>query len=71
MKNRIGDVVTVTNSKRHNLANKTYKYARLQLEDKTEVNVMFTDNELKAGIDRAKRNHEDCPKVGWLRNFID
>jgi hypothetical protein len=32
---------------------------------------MLTDKELLKGIERAKKNPEDCPKVSVLRDIFD
>jgi len=68
---RIGDVQKVDNLRPHPAANKTYNHLRAQLENGDEINLLFTDFELKRAYDRAKKNPEDCPKVSFLRNLFD
>ena len=68
---RIGDVQTVANQNKHRLANDKYSFVRVQLEDGTELPLLFTDREIKLGIKRAAKNPEDLPEVSILRNLLD
>lgn len=74
MLGRIGDIREIINTERKFGANSTYFLTRLQLEDGSEVNAMFTHHELNTAIERAKANTEDLEKEGFLdkiRDLID
>lgn len=71
MKQRIGDINTVTNKKPKPGAKAQYSHVRVQLEDGTELSLLFTDSDMRRGAERAKKNPEDVPKVGRIRNFFD
>jgi len=71
MSNRIGDVKTVENTKKHFAANKQYNYIRVELENGKELQLLFTDNEMKRAIIRAEKNPEDLPKVNVIRDLLD
>lgn len=68
---RIGDLVEVTNQNPHPLAAKGYNHLRVQVVDGTEVNLLFTDFEIKRAKERALKNQEDLPKVSWIKNLLD
>ena len=68
---RIGDVQKVINSKPHWAAAAEYNYIRIQLPDGAEKSLLLTDKEVQRGLDRAAKNPEDLPKVGWLRDTFD
>jgi len=68
---RIADVQTVLNQCKHPAAAAKYNHFRIQLEDGTEHHVMLTDKELIKGLQRAKKNPEDCPDVSVLRDVLD
>lgn len=68
---RIADVQSVLNQCKHPAAAEKYNHFRIQLEDGKEHHVMLTDKELLKGIERAKKNPEDCPKVSVLRDIFD
>lgn len=68
---RIGDVLIIENTKKVTNADNEYYYIRVQLPDGTEVPLMFTDTEFNVAVERAKKNEEDVPKVGWLKNLLD
>ena len=68
---RVADVQKVFNKCKHPAAAAKYNHFRLQLESGEEVHVMLTDRELKNGIDRAKKNPEDCPPVSFIRDLLD
>lgn len=68
---RIGDVQKVVNKDRKFGAASEYNHLRVQLEDKTELHLLFTDSEIQRALDRAKKNPEDLPKVSWLHNILD
>jgi hypothetical protein len=68
---RISDLKTVGNKNPHFAANTNYNYIRVQLEDETEVPLLFTDFELKRAKERADKNLEDIPKTSWIRNLFD
>jgi hypothetical protein len=68
---RIADVQKVFNQCKHPASAAEYNHFRIQLEDGTEVHVMLTDKELLRGVERAKKNPEDCPEVTILRDIFD
>lgn len=68
---RLADITQVENKAPHFAANTKYNYIRVQLEDGTEVPLLFTDFELKRAKERADKNLEDIPKTGWIRNLFD
>lgn len=68
---RIGDIKSVENTKPHFAANTKYNFIRVQLEDGTEIPLLFTDAELKRAKERAEKNPEDLPKTNWIRNLFD
>lgn len=68
---RIADVQTVLNTCKRPAAAAKYNHFRIQLEDGTEHHVMLTDKELLKGLERAKKNPEDCPEVSVLRDILD
>ncbi len=68
---RIGDVQTVENTQKHQLANDKYSFIRVQLETGEEVPLLLTDRELKIAAKRAQKNPEDLPRVSKLRNIFD
>jgi hypothetical protein len=68
---RIGDVQKVANKGRKFGAASEYNHLRVQFEDNTELHLLFTDSEIRRAIDRAKKNPEDLPKVGWLHDILD
>lgn len=68
---RIADVQKVLNTCKHPAAAAKYNHFRIQLEDGTEHHVMLTDSELLKGLDRAKKNPEDCPDVSVIRDILD
>lgn len=68
---RIADMQTVVNQLPHPAAAAKYNHVRVQLEDGTEVHMLFTDAEVKKAIERAKKNAEDCPSVSLFRDILD
>lgn len=68
---RISDLKTVENKNPHFAANPNYNFIRVQLEDGTEIPLLFTDVELKRAKLRAEKNLEDLPKTNWIRNLFD
>ena len=68
---RIGDMQKVLNNLAHPAAAAKYNHVRVQLEDGTEVHMLFTDSEVKKALDRAKKNPEDCPDVSVFRDILD
>jgi hypothetical protein len=68
---RIADVQTVLNTCKRPAAAAKYNHFRIQLEDGKEYHVMLTDNELMKGLERAKKNPEDCPDVSLIRDILD
>lgn len=68
---RIGDLQTVENKNAHRLAAKEYKHLRVQLENGEEIHILLTEKELNRAIERAKKNPEDLPKVGFFQNLLD
>lgn len=68
---RIGDVLIVENTQKVTNADSQYYYIRVQMPDGTELPLLFTDTEFKVGVERAEKNPEDLPKVGWLKNLLD
>lgn len=71
MSNRIGDLTSVDNTQKHWAANSKYNFIRVQLENGKEVELLFTDNEIKNAIIRADKNKEDLPKTSFIRNLFD
>jgi len=70
MKNRLGDIQIVKNKKPKPNAKKHYCFVRVQA-GKREVNLLFTQREIKMALRRAERNPEDLPKIGWLQDLFD
>ena len=68
---RIGDLMTVANKNKKFAANTSYKYLRVQDENNDEFELLFTENEIRIARERALKNPEDLPTVGWLRNLLD
>ena len=68
---RIGDVLIVENTQKVTNADAEYYYIRVQMPDGTELPLLFTDTEFKVGVERATKNTEDLPKVGWLKDLLD
>ena len=68
---RIGDLQTVENTQKHWAANNKYNFIRIQLENEREISLLLTDNEILRGIERAKKNPEDLPKVSKFRDILD
>ena len=68
---RIGDIKEIVNTERKFGANATYFLVRLQMEDKTEVNAMFTHHELFSAIERAGKNQEDLEAEGFFDKIRD
>lgn len=48
---------------------KTYNHIRVNL-DGEEVHMLFTDNEIRIGLERAENNCEHLPKVSWFSDEI-
>lgn len=68
---RIGDLQEVENTKRHPAAALDYNYIRVQTESGAEVELLFTDGEIKRAALRAMKNKEDLPKLSKIRDFLD
>lgn len=68
---RLGDLQKVSNQKPKFGANLEYNYIRVQFADGSEVNLLFTDNEIKRAQERAAKNPEDLPKVSLFRDIWD
>ena len=68
---RIGDLQSVQNTQAHWAAVKKYNFIKVQLDDGTEVPLLFTDKEVERAKARAIKNPEDLPKTGFLRNLFD
>ncbi len=68
---RTGDLQTVENTQAHWAAVSKYNFIKVQLEDGTEVPLLFTDKEIERAKNRATKNPEDLPKVGFFRNLFD
>lgn len=68
---RLADITVVENTVPHFAANLNYNFIRVQLEDGTEIPLLFTDAELKRAKERAEKNPEDLPKTNWIRNLFD
>lgn len=69
--NRLGDLTEVVNSNPHWAALKKYNHIRIQFPDGVERSLLFTDRELQSGLDRANKNQNDLPPVGWIRDLFD
>lgn len=68
---RIGDIVTVENKDRKFAAAPKYNYFRLQKEDGEEIELLATDEDMRRMQERANKNREDLPEIGWLRDLVD
>lgn len=68
---RLGDLQEVLNQDKLPAAAKKYSHLRVQLPSGEETSLLFTDYEIKKAIERAKKNPEDLPQVGWLRDLFD
>ena len=76
---RIGDVRIVKNLTSHHDArpgsrreDEAYWYAlRVQLPSGRETPLLFTAAEMATGIDRARKNPEDVPHTGAVRDLLD
>ena len=68
---RMGDLTFVENLKKQPLAAAKYNHIRIQFPDGSERNLLFTDREINVALERAEKNPEDLPAVGWLRNTFD
>jgi len=68
---RIADMQSVVNQLKHPAAAAKYNHVRVQLEDGSEVHMLFTDTEVKKAVARAKKNPEDCPKASLFRDIFD
>lgn len=67
---RIGDLIRVENKNPKPAANGSYLGIRIQLEDGTETWAFFTDSQIKAGIERARKNNEDIPEMKGIFNKL-
>jgi hypothetical protein len=68
---RIADAKKVLNQKKRTNAASEYFVVRVQFEKNVEKTLLFTQHEITRAINRAKKNPEDCPEVGVLRNLFD
>ncbi len=68
---RLGDLQEVTNKNPHPAAATKYNFIRVQTEGGGEVELLFTDGEIKRAALRAIKNPEDLPKVSRVRDFLD
>lgn len=68
---RIGDLISVDNLKKKPAAASKYNHIRVQFPDGSERHLLFTDREINIALDRAEKNPEDLPNIGWLRNIMD
>ena len=68
---RLGDLTEVENTQPHWAAAKKYNHLRVQFPDGVEKSLLFTDKEIVRALNRAEKNIEDLPKVGWIRDFLD
>lgn len=68
---RIGDSIKVINKQRKLNAAAEYFYVRIQAEDGSESEYLFTEKELANAKARAQKNPEDLPKIGWIRDLLD
>lgn len=68
---RIGDIQVVENKDKHFAANSEYFHIRVQKEDGEEISLLFTERELSVAKERARKNPEDLPKVGFFRDLFD
>lgn len=67
---RVGDVITIENTERTFGSATEYLYMMCQLEDSTEIPLLFTVAEFHVMMSRAEANIEDLPKVSWFRGLI-
>ena len=68
---RLGDVESVKNMQRKFAAAARYNHVRVQFPSGEEKHLLFTDWQIKRGLERARKNPEDLPKVTWIRDMID
>jgi hypothetical protein len=68
---RIADLTEVQNQNGYAMAARKYSHIRVQLPSGKEINLLFTDYEIKRARERAEKNPEDLPPVSWIRNLID
>jgi len=68
---RLGDAKDVENMQRKFAAAARYNHLRVQFPDDEERHLLFTDWQIKRGLERAEKNVEDLPKVSWIRDMID
>jgi hypothetical protein len=68
---RIADLQVVKNQDKERNASYKYNHIRVQFPDGEEVSLLFTDHQIQEAYQRAKKNPEDLPKVGWLRDILD
>lgn len=84
---RLADIVAVYNQNPHPLAAEVYFHIRAQADEiiceilkshpelkipqNSELNFLFTLNDLKEALVRSQKNIEDIPKVHWLRDLLD
>lgn len=67
-----GRLITVTNTRKHRLANDTYLAVWVEDEDGSNERVLlFTQRDIERGEHRAKMNPEDLTKKGLLQDLID
>jgi hypothetical protein len=68
---RIADLTSVKNKNPHHKAAKKYNHLRVEMEDRSEHHLLFTDFQIKRAIQRAEKNPEDLPKIGWLLDILE
>lgn len=68
---RIGDLQEVENKEKHPAAAAKYNFIRVQTESGAEVQLLFTDGEIKRAALRAIKNPEDTPRVSKIRDLFD
>ena len=68
---RMGKLIRVPNRAKKFGANKSYLLTKLQQPNGKEVYPLFTDNQIKAALARARKNPEDLLETAKLMDLMD
>lgn len=68
--NRISDIQKIINQKKLPAAAAKYNHIRVSINNK-DLNLLFTDHDIRVALERSNKNKEDIPEVNWLRDLID
>lgn len=63
------DVDAIISDKELPQSARKYNHVRVNC-DGEEVRLLFTDNEIRIGLDRADDNKENLPKISWLSDEL-